>query len=39
MVPPVELAVVEILVVEEVPAQPPGKVHVYDVAPETAVIE
>jgi hypothetical protein len=36
--PDVALAVVEMLVVVEVPVQPPGKVHVYEVAPATAAI-
>jgi hypothetical protein len=37
--PLVGLAVVEILFVVDVPVQPPGNVHVYEVAPATAVIE
>jgi hypothetical protein len=37
--PLVAPAVVVILFVELVPVQPPGKVHVYDVAPPTAAIE
>jgi hypothetical protein len=36
--PAVALGVAEILVVVEVPVQPPGKVHVYEVAPATAAI-
>ena len=39
MFPLVEFAVVAILVVEEVPAHPPGKVQVYEVAPLTAEME
>jgi hypothetical protein len=39
MFPLVELAVVFIELVVEVPLQPPGNVQVYDVAPATAVIE
>jgi hypothetical protein len=37
--PLVELTVTEILLVVDVPVQPPGNVHVYDVAPATAVTE
>jgi hypothetical protein len=36
--PAVALGVAEILVVVEVPVQPPGKVHVYEVAPATAAM-
>ncbi len=38
-VPPLEFAVVVILVVVEVPVQPDGSVHVYEVAPLTEEIE
>ena len=34
--PDVALGVAEILVVVDVPVQPPGKVQVYEVAPDTA---
>jgi hypothetical protein len=37
--PEVELAVVVMLFVVDVPVQPPGKVHVYDVAPATELTE
>jgi hypothetical protein len=36
--PAVNVGVAEMLVVVEVPVQPPGKVHVYDVAPATAAM-
>jgi hypothetical protein len=39
MFPLAEFAVVAMLVVEEVPAHPPGKVQVYEVAPLTAEME
>jgi hypothetical protein len=39
ILPPVLLAVVVILVVVDVPDHPEGNVHVYEVAPFTAVIE
>ena len=38
ILPLVALEVVVIEVVEDVPDQPPGKVHVYDVAPATGEI-
>jgi hypothetical protein len=39
MIPLVELAVVVILFVVLVPVHPPGKDHVYEVAPPTAMTE
>jgi hypothetical protein len=37
IVPPVPVGVVVMLFVEDVPDQPPGNVHVYEVAPDTGV--
>lgn len=39
MLPLVALAVVEMELVVDVPLQPDGNVHVYEVAPETAATE
>ena len=38
MRPPVPLGIAVILFVEEFPDQPPGRVHVYEVAPATGVM-